>query len=582
MLFSIHITIFKCVKRYRDKTATYVKTYHIMNDNNEVDEYKDSIYNSIDDLIGEYQNDSYMKSKLQSYICNQLPNVLEHLKQNHEQRVERIVELTAEQDVFIQKFMNENLYYYISATDNYFVYNNLQYQAISEDDILHHILSTISKGRNLMSWKQKTRMNIMKRIRENSLIKTIPETETIQSVIESLYPALFSTKNETKYFLTILGDNILRKNTNLIHYIHPVANTFLRDLNNICQFLMGVQLSQTFKNKYYDHNYSDCRLLNINDNIQQEHVRNYLINNMALDIMGVACHYSARYGSSDEYILNSSNLSLNNSVLYLKNTSPTSLVLNFITDYIDISQENQLIDTTDNNRSTMRTPYISWNNMQYLWRHYLNRKELPPIMFLQTFKTIVTDKLRTYYIEDQDLFKGICCKYMPSIEKFLSFWEETVTIDETESDMEIDEVVTLFRKWCVLNNDTFPNLSDKQIIDLISYYFPSIEIDRDKYIAGIRCSLWDKHTDIQTALNSLKEILREKHTTTNRASSPSSIYDISIYDTYIYYCKMYSNNRQDKNDKLIVSKNYFEKYVLENMMDYIVDEKYISMDWYLI
>lgn len=557
-----------------------------MNDSDDNNSYNNDIHAVVSELIMKYDTDDYMKNKLYSYVCNQLPNVLENMKESHEQRVIRMEELTAEQDVFIQKFMSENQYYYVSSTDKYFIYTNFRYQVISEDDILHHVLSTISRGRNLMSWKQKTRMNIMKRIRETSLTTTIPESETIQNVIETLYPTIFSTKNETKYFLTIIGDNILRKNSQLIHYIHPKANTFLRDLNNICQFLMGVQLSHTFKNKYYEHNYQDCRLLNINDNIRHEHVRTFLMNNMALDIISVACHYSSRYISSEEYIINSSNLSLTNSVLYLKNTEPKQLVTNFINEYIDISEETDLFTMYNkeqkNKPSSMRTPHITWNNMQYLWRHYLNRKELPPIMFLQTFKTFMIEQLKTYYIEEQDLFKGICCKYMPSIQKFLTFWEETVVIDETESDMEIDELICLLRKWCVTNNESFPNLTDKQIIDLISYYFPSIEIERDKYITGIHCSIWDKQMDIQTSLTSLKDMLRERNNNSPRTTSPSVVYDIPIYDAYTYYCKMFSNTREDKQMKLIVSKNYFEKYVLENLIDYIVDEKYISMDWYVL
>jgi hypothetical protein len=48
----------------------------------------------------------------------------------------------------------------------------------------------------------------MKRIKENSLLKSIPESYTIQSVLDLLYPTFFPSKVEAKYFLTILGDNI--------------------------------------------------------------------------------------------------------------------------------------------------------------------------------------------------------------------------------------------------------------------------------------------------------------------------------------------------------------------------------------
>jgi len=170
-------------------------------------------------LYDKYSQDPYMLQKINSYICGQLPNIFENMKLNHYQRTLRIEELTTEQDAFIQTFLTNNQYFYVSATDKYFYYDGIQYQLISEDDILHKVLSTISNGRNLMSWKQKTKISIMKRIRDNSLVNSIPESETIQRVLDTLFPSIFATRNEAKYFLTIIGDNIRRKNNGLIHFI---------------------------------------------------------------------------------------------------------------------------------------------------------------------------------------------------------------------------------------------------------------------------------------------------------------------------------------------------------------------------
>jgi hypothetical protein len=35
------------------------------------------------------------------------------------------------------------------------------------------------------------------------------------------------------------------------------------------------------------------------------------------------------------------------------------------------------------------------------------------------------------------------------------------------------------------------------------------------------------------------------------------------------------------NNKLIVSKSYFEKYVFDNLNEFIVDSKFINSDWIL-
>ena len=67
-----------------------------------------------------------------------------------------------------------------------------------------------------MQWKHKTKLNIIKQIRERSLFTCIPETDTIQDILYNLYPAIFTSKNCAKYFLTIIGDNILKKNQHLL------------------------------------------------------------------------------------------------------------------------------------------------------------------------------------------------------------------------------------------------------------------------------------------------------------------------------------------------------------------------------
>ena len=148
------------------------------------------------------------------------------------------------------------------------------------------------------------KLNIMKRIRETSLLQTIPESATIQSVIDRLCPLLFRTRAETKHFLTVLGDNIFRKQSSLIYFIDMGAKFFLTQLNHMCQMFIGCNLSQTFKYKYHDHKYDDCRLININSNVKYDITCGQIINQNVPDILCVACHYSLRYNSADEYIEN--------------------------------------------------------------------------------------------------------------------------------------------------------------------------------------------------------------------------------------------------------------------------------------
>lgn len=107
---------------------------------------------TIHSIYTKFQDDEWMTAKIYSYINNQLPNVIANIKNTHEQRITRIEELTTEQDNFIHTFLSDNQYFFNSATDKFFYYDSVHYHIISEDDILHNILTTITRGKNLMSW----------------------------------------------------------------------------------------------------------------------------------------------------------------------------------------------------------------------------------------------------------------------------------------------------------------------------------------------------------------------------------------------------------------------------------------------
>lgn len=532
---------------------------------------KEKIQNTIDELYETYKEDEYMNQKMVSYICAQMPNILSNMKQNHLDRVARIQEMTNEQDTFIQSFLNNNQYLYAPTTGNFFIYDGLHYQIYSEDDILHHVLSSISKDRQLMSWKYKTKLNIMKRIKENYLLNSIPESDTIQNVLRLLTSTIFSSKSDAKYFLCIIGDNLLKKTNNLIHFITPNAKHFIRHLNNLSNMLIGYSLSTTFKHKYYDHDYNNFRVLNINECIKNESIWNGILKQCVLDILCVACHYSNRYYTSEDFINNHcTNEEVKYSILSVKNTEPDILVNEFINEYIDVMNNEQI------------QIQITWKNMQYLWKLFLDNKKIPSVIFMNKLKNSLIDKLIDNYNQEQDIFINISSKYLPSIQRFIQYWNDTIILDENETDWEIEEILSLYKKWCSLNNEPNSNINENKILDLISYYYPSIEIEKDKYISGIKSFLWDKQLDIQIALDNLKEITREKYNENRenspRPSTPSIHCNISIYDAYAHYCNFIKNNNQCN----ISSKNYFEKYIFDNYPEYILDNKFLEPEWYLL
>lgn len=526
-----------------------------------VNEKKTESTDVIASLFQKYATDPYMLDKTHRYITTQLPSILDNAKRNHTERCSRITEMTNDQENFIQSFLTDNQYFYVSSTERFFYYDRVHYSLISEDDILYRVLSTISRDGQLMSWKQKTKINIMKRIREgNSLLKTIPESATIQYVIDILCPLLFSSRNEVKYFLTVLGDNILRKNTGLIHFIHPKAKHFIRELSNICQIYVGVGLSQTFRHKYHDHDYQNCRIIKINETIRSESIWHEILKQSILDIICIACHYSSRFSSSDEFALTHSNdQELSDSIFYLKNSEPVVLIDLFMNEYLDITteaNETRIMGSPQHEffiedvMETNSIRQITWKDMQYLWKHFLDSKHLPALLFFGTLKTHLTGKLSEFFKEDKDSFIGICSKYLPVVQSVLQFWTDTIIVDETESDFEVEEIFLLYKQWCSSNDETSNNMTTKQMLDIIMYFFPTVEIEEEKFISKIRCSLWDKRMDIDIAMNHYRDHLLETTGSTN----------ISSYDAYLFYCKYYKPVRGSGIKKQVVSKAYFDSY----------------------
>lgn len=530
-----------------------------------------------------------MEQKMVNYVCSQLPLIFENIERTHIERSQRTDELTAEQNVFIQHFLYNNRYFYHPSTEAFFYYNGDYYRHYGEDDILFNVLSSISRDANLMQWKHKTKTTIMKRIKENHLYKAIPESGTIQAVLNLFYPAIFKTKTEAKYFLTILGENIIGKArstqcdrsaqhdrnsalsdddqlpTSLIHIVPASAKQFIHRLNTLCQSWFGSNLSQTFKYKYHaDHSYSSIRIFNFNGDVENESF-DAGFNDRGLDILCVACHYANRYTSSDNYLLKYSNdADLVNAVFFLKNISPDTLVDMFIGEYIGVDTKVSSVDIK-----------ISWKNMSYLWRHFLEAKHLPNVIVAAKLKTYLTTRLADYYNVDVDAFTGINSKYLPSVCKFLQFWEDTMEPDDTELELEISEVAVLFKKWTESRRESAnqfheKQLSEKQICDLIVYFYPEVEIEGEKYIYKIKNKMWDKQLDIQMAMEDLKDRL-------GCEGWRQVIDHVSLYDAYVHYSN-YMNGAVAKGEegkrrrpssgnlaaiRIIVSKQYFDRFLRE-------------------
>jgi hypothetical protein len=171
-----------------------------------------------------------------------------------------------EYDIFCNVFLSKHKYYYLPNNNCFYEYNDKTYKIIKEDDIHYTLLSTITEEGKLIQWKHKTKLHIIKLIKDRHLFQSIPETYTIQAILGFLQTTIFPTKNAAKYFLTILGDNLLKKNTNCIYFIDSNVKKFLQYIDEIAYITFGSSIINNFLSKHHQtHNLNNYRLIKTHD-----------------------------------------------------------------------------------------------------------------------------------------------------------------------------------------------------------------------------------------------------------------------------------------------------------------------------
>ena len=536
---------------------------------------EESLTSIIKELVSKYQNNPTIFNKLVQHI-EQLPDLLENTHTTIIEREKRKNKLESESELFIQKFLHNHKYYYHPPSELFFQYrDDYKYYVAKEDDVQHAILSTISANKTLMDWKHKLKVTILKKIKERDVFSCIPESETIQAVINRLYPSVCNNREKAKYILTVLGDALLKKCNNT-YFITSKSKPFFKELSNLACMLFGsANLFSVFKVKYYEHKYSECRIVDTLDQINLENWSQYFKQNNALDLFCVAAHYSQRYGNADTFLSeHCKDSALKKYAFYLKDKDESQM--------IDIFYEQNIEKSEDCS--------ISWKNMLYLWKHFIDAERIPNVFFSSTLKSKMIEKFN--YDGHSDMFLDCTSKILPTVSKFIQFWNESIEVlDDSYTldglgdlcgnveELEIDELCSLF------THHTKSSITEKHVIDLIKHYYPDVSIEDDKYLLNTRCKLWNKKQEIidfikkynsiydnKTKYNSIIDNENMSDYDNSYDSSNNNIYseEISINELYHYYCKC--------KNKFITSKRYFERFIKEESELYIVENSFIKVD----
>ncbi len=499
-----------------------------------------------------YENEAAIRTKMFSHMQNHLPILLENTHRNIIDKKTRKKQYTDLCQEFTDDYLEENQYFYLQSCSEFIRYNNTDYSCITEDDLYYEILTALNKRTEYSEYKQKIKTHVVKQIKEQSITTSIPESSTIQSTLSLLVPSIFPSKSEAKYFLTILGDNIMKKNEQVIHIINNNIKGFFNQLSEVLTAYLGTAHGiNSFKYKYHDQTYNKTRLLRTSSHINSNAVWSVNLPKNILNIIAVACHYSSRYDNSDLFVEKAiRDHNVKEYIFYLKNNTTDKIIHDFTSDMLSIKNDSS------------HSSKINMKNMLYLWKLYLEKKSLPNIMFMNTFKNRLRQEM--VYSEESDAFINVTSKHLPFVSNFLQFWNSNIVISEEDGqEYEVDEIAQLFKRFCE-EITVNVSISDDSIVNAIKHFFPNVVISGDKYITNIVCKLWNKTKDLETYIIKFRDDCQIRDETKSQ----------SFNTVYKYYCKELPKN------SLVVSKHFFETRLLAITKEHIINAKCIKSTWW--
>jgi hypothetical protein len=460
---------------------------------------------------------------------------------------------------------------------------------IHEDEIHHRILSDITvsdvasaSASGTSAIKYRIKNKIIKSIQSRDILSSIPESRTIQNVIGLLYPTLFHTRDHAKYFLTILGDILLKKSASaVVYFVPPLAKEFIKDLGAECGGMFGLNsgaFSTAFKFKYYEHQYKDCRIVDIHATaaaaaaaasssmsasassvsppssasaslLRLSHLPD--LKSAVIDLFCVAAHYSHRFGSADGFLDH-----------HCK-TPEVASHARFLCERTDQQIISEFVEYATEPASADHE--ISMTNMLYLWKMYLSEFRLPTMFFAATLRAKLVEYASASSPAVSDAFPHRTSRYLPVVSQFRQFWGEHCVVNDTEIELEIDELSTLFKDYAAASAP-LGSASDTTLLGILRHFYPDLVIEDDKYILNVGCLLWNKNAEIDEYLEQFRD-----HCVALNLSFPQP-----VYNAYEYYCgKCYLAAK-----RRIISKRYFEKYFVEEYAAYLDENGMITIKWW--
>ena len=404
----------------------------------------------------------------------------------------------------IKKYTNMQIFYI--HHNNLFImcYNDdIEFRILNEDELICYISKDINTSVFSIEKKHSLISKIINFIKNENINDIIPESKTIQTVLDIFNTIFYNNKDLCKYILIIIGELLEKKKHDYIYIVSEDLKQLIRDILDYAYSYVKIRTTclDNFKIKHHSKQLDKCLIIPCN---RYKKIYGDLIKTNIISIILVSIYYKNRYKSSHSFLEHYFNsLQIKQNILFFNDKTIDMIICEFNKDYLEDSTVLKM----------------SQSELHYLWKDYC--------MYLKIPNVVSFSVLMSHYNSDS-IYKT--SKRLEYVSEFVSFWKEEIIYDETESEFEISELQQLLKY-----KKNMP-ISEKKLINLLSHFY-KIEIENDKYITNIRCGSFNK----RQTLDSFKK---------------SNVYDdsISINTLYKKYIEWESNN-------MIISKNYFIKYI---------------------
>ena len=340
----------------------------------------------------------------------------------------------------LQKFERNHSIYYNKTSQLYYNYIGDNFISMNEDNLLFLVLEFLSNNIPLIDINQKNiyKNKIIKQIKENNIYESIPDSNTIQTTLSLLNDTFFHKKAYSKCFLITIGRIILQKkiNNDFLLFTRVNMKQFLSDLNkNISIYFFIKNIFNFFKFKFTQDHHTmtakkyviPCSKINSNNiKISEQEYINMII---------VSIYYYNRYNSIDNY---------------LETENVTKEVRENI-HYLDIDKDKIINQFTEEHIIKEEKQYIQQKQLIFLWKKFTYEKDIFVNSFASynEFLLSLFSYLNVNYNKDNNnnILTGYYSFDLPYVEDFKIFWNNNFYKCETESNLELNEILFLYNKY---------------------------------------------------------------------------------------------------------------------------------------